>query len=100
MTGRAPERITDIYTDGVCTGSTGPGGWGAVLRYGTKDGELQGGEPAPTTSGRMDLMAVIRGLEQLTRPVRVRVHTDSAYVRDGVTRRLFDRQLNGRRSPD
>jgi ribonuclease HI len=80
------EQIVDIYTDGACSGNPGPGGWGALLRYGTVEKELCGGEAAGTTNNRMELMAPIRALESLSRPVTVRLHTDSVYVRDGITK--------------
>ena len=89
------ERAVDIYTDGACSGNPGPGGWGAVLRYGTREKEIYGGEPAETTNNRMELMAPIRALESLTRPAVVRLHTDSKYVLDGVTKWLPRWKSNG-----
>jgi ribonuclease HI len=89
------ERVVEIWTDGACSGNPGPGGWGAVLRYGTHERELHGGESAPTTNNRMELMAAIRALESLTRPVAVRVHTDSTYVRSGITQWLAGWKRNG-----
>jgi ribonuclease HI len=80
MTGRV-----EIFTDGACRGNPGPGGWGAILRYGAAEKELSGGE-AETTNNRMELMAAISALEALTRPVTVDLHTDSTYVRDGITK--------------
>jgi ribonuclease HI len=80
MTGRV-----EIFTDGACRGNPGPGGWGAILRYGTVEKELSGGE-AETTNNRMELMAAISALEALKRPVTVDLHTDSTYVRDGITK--------------
>ena len=74
-----------MFTDGACRGNPGPGGWAVLLRMGAKERELSGGE-ALTTNNRMELMAAIRGLEALKRPCRVRLHTDSIYVRDGITR--------------
>jgi ribonuclease HI len=74
----------EIFTDGACRGNPGPGGWGAVLRYGEHEKELYGGE-ARTTNNRMELMAAIRALETLKRPCSVRVTTDSIYVRNGIT---------------
>jgi ribonuclease HI len=68
-----------IYTDGACSGNPGPGGWGAVLIYGTAHKEMSGGEPA-TTNNRMEMMAVIAALETLTQKCRVKLHSDSAYV--------------------
>jgi ribonuclease HI len=74
----------DIYTDGACSGNPGPGGWGAILRFGTHEKEIWGGEPQ-TTNNRMELTAVIRALELLKRPVAARVHTDSQYVQKGIS---------------
>ena len=85
----------DIFTDGACSGNPGPGGWGAVLRYGTREKEIHGGEATATTNNRMELMATIRALESLTRPAVVRVHTDSTYVRDGITKWLPRWKSNG-----
>jgi len=72
-----------IYTDGACKGNPGPGGWGALLRWGEHEKELFGGEQA-TTNNRMELLAVIRALQALTRPSQVIVHTDSQYVQEGI----------------
>ena len=80
-------KTVTIYTDGACRGNPGPGGWGAILRYGDHVRELQGGEPE-TTNNRMELMAAIMGFAALTRPSRVELHTDSRYVRDGITQWL------------
>ncbi|HTQ32801.1 MAG TPA: ribonuclease HI [Stellaceae bacterium] len=77
----------DIFTDGACRGNPGPGGWAAILRYGEVEKELSGGDTA-TTNNRMEMMAAIAGLEALKRPCRVRLHTDSQYVRDGITQWL------------
>jgi len=74
----------EIFTDGACRGNPGPGGWGAVLRYGEHEKELYGGETR-TTNNRMELMAAIRALETLKRPCSVSVTTDSIYVRNGIT---------------
>ena len=74
----------EIFTDGACRGNPGPGGWGALLRYGEHEKELYGGEPQ-TTNNRMELMAAIRALESLKRPCSVRLTTDSVYVRSGIT---------------
>ena len=92
------QRAVDIYTDGACSGNPGPGGWGAVLRYGSREKEIHGGEAGDTTNNRMELMAAIRALESLTRPVVVRVHTDSTYVRDGITKWLPRWKANGWRT--
>ncbi|WP_103338694.1 ribonuclease HI [Amycolatopsis sp. CA-126428] len=85
----------EIYTDGACSGNPGPGGWGAVLRYGRHERELYGGEATPTTNNRMELTAPIRALESLTRPSQVRVYTDSTYVRNGITQWLPRWKSNG-----
>ena len=73
-----------IYTDGACRGNPGPGGWGAILTFGDKEKELCGGELA-TTNNRMELMAAIAALEALKRPCKVELHTDSQYLRTGIT---------------
>ena len=75
----------EIWTDGGCKPNPGPGGWGAVLRFGGHERELTGADPA-TTNNRMELTAAAAALEALTRPCRVVLHTDSEYVRNGVTR--------------
>ena len=74
----------EIWTDGACKGNPGPGGWGAWLRSGPHERELWGGEPL-TTNNRMELMAVIEALSALKQPSRVTLHTDSAYVKNGIT---------------
>ena len=79
------EQVVEIYTDGACSGNPGPGGWGAVLRYGDVDKDICGGDPGPTTNNRMELTAPIKALESLKRPVAVRIYTDSTYVRNGIT---------------
>ncbi|RTL72676.1 MAG: ribonuclease HI [Hyphomicrobiales bacterium] len=73
-----------IYTDGACSGNPGPGGWGAILISGTHRKELSGGE-ALTTNNRMELLAAISALEALKRPSHVDLHTDSEYVRNGIS---------------
>jgi ribonuclease HI len=93
-----PESVVEIYTDGACSGNPGPGGWGALLRYRGVEKELFGGEPEATTNNRMELMAAIRALESLTRPVAVRLHTDSVYVRSGITSWLAGWKRNGWRT--
>jgi ribonuclease HI len=87
--------VVEIYTDGACSGNPGPGGWGALLRYRDVEKELYGGEPALTTNNRMELMAAIQALESLTRPVSIRLHTDSVYLRSGVTSWLAGWKRNG-----
>ena len=74
----------EIYTDGACKGNPGPGGWGAILRSGTNEKELFGGE-ASTTNNRMELMAVIQALEALKRPCAITLYLDSQYVLKGIT---------------
>ncbi len=78
------EHPVQIFTDGACSGNPGPGGWGAVLRFDGKEKELKGGEPV-TTNNRMELMAVVAGLRELTAPARVCVHIDSSYVMNTFT---------------
>ena len=90
-------KTVDIWTDGACSGNPGPGGWGAVLRSGDVERELSGGE-AETTTNRMELMAAIRSLEALKRPCRVRLTTDSNYVRQGMTEWLPRWKANGWRT--
>ncbi len=73
----------EIFTDGACSGNPGPGGWGALLNYRGTERELCGGEP-DTTNNRMEMLAAIRALEALKRPMRVQLYTDSVYLRSGV----------------
>lgn len=89
----------DVFSDGACKGNPGPGGWGVLLCYGAHEKELWGGE-AGTTNNRMELMAVIRALEALKRPSRVRVTTDSQYVKQGVTAWMARWKRNGWRTAD
>ena len=89
------EDIVEIFTDGACSGNPGPGGWGVVMRWNGHEKELSGFE-AETTNNRMELMAAIRGLEQLKRNVgKVRITTDSTYVKDGITKWIFGWKKNG-----
>lgn len=74
-----------IYTDGACSGNPGPGGWGAILRYGTKEKEMSGSEPS-TTNNRMELLGVITALEALKERCHVDLYSDSKYVVDGITK--------------
>ncbi len=83
-----------IFTDGACRGNPGPGGWGAVLRYGTTEKTLCGGE-ADTTNNRMELMAAIMALEALTKPCQVVLTTDSRYVMDGITQWMANWKKRG-----
>jgi ribonuclease HI len=89
----------EIATDGACKGNPGPGGWGAVIRMGTHEKELSGGE-AHTTNNRMELQAAISGLNALTRPCRVMLSTDSRYVMDGLTKWIKGWQRNGWKTAD
>lgn len=77
------KKTVELFTDGACSGNPGPGGWGAVLRFGSAEKELSGGEKS-TTNNRMELTAVIEGLRALKTPCRVLLCTDSKYVADGV----------------
>jgi ribonuclease HI len=79
----APGKVVEIFTDGACSGNPGPGGWGVVLRWGAHERELKGGEPA-TTNNRMEMTAAIEALGALKRPSRVRLFTDSNYLKDGI----------------
>ncbi|PPU18945.1 ribonuclease HI [Xanthomonas arboricola] len=74
----------EVHTDGSCLGNPGPGGWAALLRYNGREKELSGGE-ATSTNNRMELMAAIMALETLTEPCQIVLHTDSQYVRQGIT---------------
>jgi len=98
---RKPEHdeVVDLFTDGACSGNPGPGGWGVILRFRGAEKELSGGEAA-TTNNRMELMAAIQGLESLKRKVRARVHTDSTYVKDGITKWIHNWKKKGWRTAD
>lgn len=84
----------EIFTDGACRGNPGPGGWGAILRFGAHEKELRGSE-AETTNNRMELMAAIAGLTALNEPCSVALTTDSQYLRQGVTQWLAGWKRNG-----
>lgn len=86
--------LVEIFTDGACRGNPGPGGWGAILSFRGREREISGAE-RETTNNRMELMAAIRGLEALNRACRVRLTTDSQYLRNGVTRWLDLWKRNG-----
>ena len=92
-------QIIHIWTDGACSGNPGPGGWGAVLRYGETEKELSGAEAA-TTNNRMELMAAIEALSALKRESKVLLHTDSKYVMDGVTKWIHGWKKNGWKTAD
>lgn len=89
----------ELFTDGACLGNPGPGGWGVLLRSGTRERELSGGE-AQTTNNRMELMAAIAGLEALKRPCEVVLTTDSQYVKLGVEQWMARWRANGWRTSD
>ena len=89
----------EIFTDGACSGNPGPGGWGAVLRYGSAEKELSGGE-ANTTNNRKELMAVISALEAMKRPVHAIVTTDSRYVQQGISQWLAGWKARGWKTAD
>jgi ribonuclease HI len=84
----------EIFTDGACSGNPGPGGWGAILRAGTHEKEMWGGD-SETTNNRMELMAAIMALEILKSPTTIDLHTDSTYVKDGITKWIHNWQRNG-----
>jgi ribonuclease HI len=96
--GRKDDRVT-IHTDGACSGNPGPGGWGVILQWGGHTRELHGGE-VHTTNNRMELMAAIMALESLKRPVVVDLHTDSQYLRQGITGWIHGWKNNGWRTAD
>lgn len=86
-----------IYTDGACSGNPGPGGWGAILIYGENEREIYGGDD-DTTNNRMELCAAIEALNALKRPCKIDLHTDSVYVKDGVTKWMHNWKKNGWRT--
>ncbi|MDE1173038.1 MAG: ribonuclease HI [Parvibaculaceae bacterium] len=93
------EELIEIYTDGACSGNPGPGGWGALLVYKGVEKEICGGEPL-TTNNRMEVMAAIEALKALRRTSRARIHTDSIYLRDGITKWIHGWKRNGWRTAD
>ena len=88
-----------IHTDGACSGNPGPGGWGAILQWNDHMRELKAGEPH-TTNNRMELMGAIMAIESLRRPCAVELHTDSQYLRDGITKWIHAWKRNGWRTAD
>jgi len=92
------ERVT-IFTDGACSGNPGPGGWGAILTFGDHEKELNGGEEH-TTNNRMELLAAISALDALKRPCSVDLHTDSEYLKNGITGWIKNWKKNGWRTAD
>lgn len=91
--------VVEVWTDGACSGNPGPGGWGAILSFKGKERELSGGE-AMTTNNRMELMGAISALETLTRPCTVALHTDSQYLRQGITSWIHGWKKNGWKTAD
>jgi len=91
--------IVSIYSDGACKGNPGPGGWGALLVSGGRERELFGGE-AHTTNNRMELLAVIRALEALTRHCEIDLYTDSQYVKNGIETWIHGWKRNGWKTAD
>ena len=96
MTGK---KLVEIFTDGACSGNPGPGGWGAILRYGGVEKELNGGEPA-TTNNRMEMMAAIVAIEAVKRPCEIHLHTDSEYLRQGITTWIHSWKARGWKTAD
>ena len=93
------ELRVEIYTDGACKGNPGPGGWGALLCYGTTEKELCGGERL-TTNNRMELLAVIRALESLKRRCVIKLYTDSQYVLKGISEWIIGWKKRGWKTAD
>lgn len=89
----------EMFTDGACSGNPGPGGWGVILRAGDTEKEMSGGERA-TTNNRMEMMAVIKGLQALTKPSEITLYTDSRYVLDGATKWILGWKKNGWKTAD
>ncbi|MEO1397882.1 MAG: ribonuclease HI, partial [Pseudomonadota bacterium] len=87
-------KSVSIWTDGACSGNPGPGGWGALLRYGDRERELSGGEEL-TTNNRMELIAAIEALNALKHACTVELHTDSQYVKGGITSWIHGWKRNG-----
>ena len=88
------DNAVNIFTDGACSGNPGPGGWGVLMLWGEEEKEIYGGE-LDTTNNRMELMAAIRGLESLKHGMKVRLYTDSTYVKDGITKWIHGWKKNG-----
>jgi ribonuclease HI len=88
-----------VFTDGACSGNPGPGGWGAILKFGDVEKELKGGEPN-TTNNRMELLAAISALSALKEAVEVDLYTDSVYVRDGIRSWIENWKKNGWKTSD
>jgi ribonuclease HI len=93
------KKVVEIFTDGACSGNPGPGGWGAVMRYGDVEKEMSGGEPA-TTNNRMEMMAAIMAIEAVKRPCEIHLHTDSEYLRQGITTWIHSWKARGWKTAD
>ncbi len=93
------KQIVEIFTDGACSGNPGPGGWGAILRFGAVEKELNGSEEH-TTNNRMELMAAIRAIEAVKRPCEIHLHTDSEYLRQGITTWIHSWKKKGWKTAD
>ena len=93
------EEAIDLFTDGACRGNPGPGGWGVLMRWRGHEKELNGGE-RETTNNRMEMMAAIKGLESVKRPARIRIYTDSIYLRDGITKWIHGWKKRGWKTAD
>ncbi|MDZ4761179.1 MAG: ribonuclease HI [Alphaproteobacteria bacterium] len=91
--------LIEIWTDGACSGNPGPGGWGVLMKSGGRETELHGGEPA-TTNNRMELMAAIKALESARAGAAITLHTDSQYVKDGLTKWIKGWKRNGWKTAD
>jgi ribonuclease HI len=91
--------LIEIFTDGACSGNPGPGGWGALLRWNDHEKELSGYE-RDTTNNRMELMAAIMALESIKRPATIKLYTDSAYVKDGISKWIAGWQKRGWKTAD
>jgi ribonuclease HI len=99
VSSEASSKSVIIHTDGACSGNPGPGGWGAILKFGDVEKELKGGE-AHTTNNRMELIAAISALEALKKTCTVDLYTDSQYVRQGITGWIHGWKKNGWRTAD
>ncbi|MEF2070457.1 ribonuclease HI [Consotaella aegiceratis] len=99
MSETTDEERVEIFTDGACSGNPGPGGWGVILRWKGKEKELSGGE-AMTTNNRMELMAAIQALTALKRPCAIDLHSDSEYMRNGITKWIHGWKRNGWKTAD
>ena len=94
------KKVVEIFTDGACSGNPGPGGWGAVLLYRGREKELYGGEPTTTTNNRMEMMAAIMAIEAVKRPCEIHLHTDSEYLRQGITTWIHSWKARGWKTAD